>query len=341
MLAVRSSAASQQELVYNSGINSTMTNNILLGIYTMVYFQTMYLYWTRKSSSAQLRLGIISTITAIYVLFVVQSAIAWYRLDMTFKMHIQSSGSVSPFYGAGWYHLLANACFSVQAELADALMIWRCYHVWNRSFKAIAAALFLLIVQIGIFVATLIILPLHHLSPPLAVASIVNKLISASGFITLFSTLLTTLLISYRIHSMTVHEDGTIMSNTRFKHVVNILVQSAAAYSFVLVIYAAASVAGVRDATVFSFQFYMTCFCSFAAGIAPTVMIARLATHNNRRSMTAVPIHFTGIRFDNPSTNTESVEVRSEVCREVQGALGGEKGLEKEGSIIVLGRNCT
>lgn len=76
---------------------------------------------TRKSS--QLRLPIICTITAIYALYVVQSAIAWYRLDTTFKLNSQSTGPLAPFFGPGWYHLLANACFSIQTEIADALMV--------------------------------------------------------------------------------------------------------------------------------------------------------------------------------------------------------------------------
>lgn len=58
-----------------------------------------------------------------------------------------------------------------------------------------------------------------------------NKLIGASTFITFGTTLVVTFLISYRIHSTSKQNLPRGGSRLRFKHILEILIQSAAIYS--------------------------------------------------------------------------------------------------------------
>lgn len=64
-----------------------------------------------------------------------------------------------------------------------------------------------------------------------------NNLISAAFFMTLGSTLLTTLLIVYRIHSV-VRKNGMHRAQSPLQNVLELLVQSAAPYAVVCLLYA-------------------------------------------------------------------------------------------------------
>jgi len=66
-------------------------------------------------------------------------------------------------------------------------------------------------------------------------------------------------------------------------------------------------------------------------------MIARLANPNPRVSFVSMPVHFTGLRFGDTSTNTDSTELRSGFTRSSEG-MPCAKGENKEnGHIVVVG----
>lgn len=81
----------------------------------------------------------------------------------------------------------------------------------------------------------------EHLNPSPSQSETLNKLIGAIFLLAFATTLITTLLISYRIHSF-FKEDLSNGFRSRFKHVVEILIQSAAAYSVVTIAFAVVSI---------------------------------------------------------------------------------------------------
>lgn len=87
----------------------------------------------------------------------------------------------------------------------------------------------------------LIIAYADHFSPTLSQAQTLDILIAAGLFVTLATTLATILLISYRILSFSkyVPSHG---STTRFRYIIDILIQSAAVYSVSTISLAVASI---------------------------------------------------------------------------------------------------
>lgn len=83
----------------------------------------------------------------------------------------------------------------------------------------------------GIDLSVIAIVSSSHLNPSQDQAHTLYVLIGASLFVTFTTTIVSTVLIAYRIHTL----QG---SRKRFKHILEILVQSAAAYSVAEVAYA-------------------------------------------------------------------------------------------------------
>lgn len=95
-----------------------------------------------------------------------------------------------------------------------------------------------------LYVSIIVIASLNNLNPSPSQGDILNKLIGASLFMTFAGTLVTPILIAYRIHHVFGHSilQGT---RSRFKHVVEILVQSTAVYSLAVLAYAVLNVISV------------------------------------------------------------------------------------------------
>ena len=84
-----------------------------------------------------------------------------------------------------------------------------------------------------------------------------NNLLSAAFFMTLASTLLTTILIAYRIHSVAKNNDmGPAKRNKTFSNIGDLIVQSAAAYAFMSLIYAIAVVIPTSSDDVYLTRIY-------------------------------------------------------------------------------------
>lgn len=213
---------------------------------------------------------VIGTITLSYVVFVILTSVNWYVI----KWAIVNSGDTQDaiftaiFNQPPWVTLVNNVCNFLMAALADGLLvrkppyyfslfvvnihrqIWRCFNVWDRSFRAIALPSFLLFCEIGMFLysnnqsrrgsfsfigvglALIIIAGLYNLGTSPSQVDTLNTVLGVATFMTLATTLATTLLISYRIHLVS-KQDLPRSVRARLNHIIEILVQSAAAYSIV------------------------------------------------------------------------------------------------------------
>lgn len=143
--------------------------------------------------------------------------------------------------------------------LLNYLQIWRCYHIWDDSLRAILVPLILLLAEVGtceydilflkhdsyitqaLFLSNIIGAWALNLNPTPSAAKTLNKLIGAAVFMTFSVTLLTTLLIVYHIYTVS---SRSVARNSRrsFKNVLDILVQSAAAYAAISLLYAVITV---------------------------------------------------------------------------------------------------
>ncbi|KDR68633.1 hypothetical protein GALMADRAFT_1038219 [Galerina marginata CBS 339.88] len=163
---------------------------------------------------------------------------------------------------------------------------------------------------------------------------ILNNLFSAALFTTVSTTLVTTVLIAYRIYSVA-HQNGQDFFKKSFKNILDLLVQSAAAYSILSILYAVCGVTPLKDPNInlpkiFPLEVYMGLLYSFTAGVSPTIMVARivLAKTANDESVTAA--HISGLQFHGRTTSATSTQSRTNSIHAVGGgdslASDPEKG---------------
>ncbi|PPQ97710.1 hypothetical protein CVT26_001899 [Gymnopilus dilepis] len=301
-------ALEQSEISTN--LNANILYTFLMGIYTAVYFGTLYLYMTRK---AHRRGVIIAIISSLYVLSVAQLACQWWLLVWQFVQNGTTQDSVfnSLFDPPNWIITATPVFMYLVIILADLLLVWRCFHVWSSSLRVIALPIALLLSEIGKSADKIYRKITEAVLSPEKVNSarqshIINSLLSATLFTSTSTSIITTLLIMYRIHSVT---QMNVSSGRQFRHILDIVVQSSALYSFSLLVYgidtAVPSSASALDTRVFALTTWGTVLVLTISGMAPIIMVARVALLEHRKDQPSTLPHLSNLRFEGQSsTNT-------------------------------------
>ncbi|KJA18842.1 hypothetical protein HYPSUDRAFT_44840 [Hypholoma sublateritium FD-334 SS-4] len=193
----------------------------------------------------------------------------------------------------------------IPSIVADGLLIWRCYKVWNSSFKIISLSLFLFSVEIALYVAGTVI----SASPsPHATDALVNTINSAAMFTTLAATLWTTALIAYRIYSSSKH--SLKGAKPHFYNILEIILQSSFAYSLALIADAVLVAIPQNQSNVWPIYIatnYAGVILSAITGIAPTLMVARVTLASNSTTDPTI-IGVSGIQFGEQAPNIKTGE---------------------------------
>ncbi|KJA17370.1 hypothetical protein HYPSUDRAFT_206202 [Hypholoma sublateritium FD-334 SS-4] len=102
--------------------NSFLMNILLLGIYTSIYFETLYIYLSSKASRSFV---VMSAITALYLLNVEQAAIQWFWINGFFGMAGRTRSVAYDYTNVGpiWSYLVTNINGSLLATIADSLLV--------------------------------------------------------------------------------------------------------------------------------------------------------------------------------------------------------------------------
>ncbi|PPQ90918.1 hypothetical protein CVT25_007845 [Psilocybe cyanescens] len=327
-----------QEGTISANLNSSMLFNFLMGIYTMVYGGTMYLYLSKKPANPNRRV-VLSAISVLYLLCFLNFIVEWYYLDWTTVTTGDTRQSIflETVDGIQWIWILNLFLENFLFIISDGLLIWRCYHIWGQSFRAILAPLILLVVECSLIVATMVLNVKFGHTGSGANAILFNNISSALVFVSLGTTVVTTFIIGYRIHSTSqIHHPS---SRRLFNHIVTVIVESAAAYSLVLLLEAIIIVVpsiDVLGSPLGEAEFYVEAILTAVSGMAPTILVAIIATNNNHRATSSTITHISGLQFGsqqrsgndrsgttpggdvNPSVQVDNVEptAMSEVKRE-------------------------
>ncbi|KAF9471984.1 hypothetical protein BDN70DRAFT_925900 [Pholiota conissans] len=292
------------EKTYISNIlNASIFQALLMGIYTVVYFGTMYIYFTKYSFKRYL---VPATVTIIYLCNVVECGIQWYSTKWQFIDNGDTRDTVfmALFTYPSRLVVPANVLNIVVLVLSDGLLIWRCFNVWNRSFRVISVPVFLAFAEGALLLSQTIGLAVIQNSPNYP--SMVGKFnsVAATGFvIAACTTLVTTTLIAYRINSFLKLQE---MSRRRFAHIVDIVVQSGLVYSMSIVLYAAtvimnAVTAGHVNTLQFEFENWVQTFAFYVSGISTTIMVARVAMLTDDTNL-STSVHLSGLQFGAQTT---------------------------------------
>ncbi|KDR69171.1 hypothetical protein GALMADRAFT_145576 [Galerina marginata CBS 339.88] len=248
------------ESVISTSLNSTMLVTFLMGIYTIVYFGSL----GQRIPTRSYRW----CITMLYLLCVGWFAIQWYIIKWQFVVNGSTRATVfaAIFDGPTWNMLVLDITTFLMYIIADGLLIWRCFYVWDRSFRIIAVPLFLLLSETALYLTTTVFEEIVMKKIPLTVQDVVttNSLLFAGYFVSFATSLMATLLIAYRVYSVSKQGTG---SAQRFRRIIEIMVQTAAVYSLALL------------------------------GIAPTLMVARVALAAGATGHAPTTLHLSQLEF--------------------------------------------
>ncbi|KDR71336.1 hypothetical protein GALMADRAFT_144025 [Galerina marginata CBS 339.88] len=284
------SLISLEKLFIGSILNSTVLFTFLMGIYTTVYFGTLTLYLTRKGSQRRM---VILSITLLYLLDIIMLGALWYYLEWVFLVNGETRESAFDSISTtpGWVGLLVSMASSFTVVIADGLLACLCLAETVISGE--------LVVDVA------------QTNAELKAAVTIQ---SALFFTSLASSLLSTLLIAFRIHSFS-KQNGR--SKRRFSHIIEIVVQSAAVYSLALLIVGVANALPGSSPAIVKFGDYGIAVASAITGIAPTVMVARVCLAADTSTNVSSIHNFSGLQFQGRSTQQNATQIMVENAPEM------------------------
>ncbi|KDR71334.1 hypothetical protein GALMADRAFT_144024 [Galerina marginata CBS 339.88] len=270
------SLVSWEKLFLGSSLNSTVLFTFLMGIYTMVYLGTLSLYLTRKGSQRRM---VILSITLLYLLDIIMLGVLWYTLEWMFVVNGETRESTFlSMDNPGWLSLAGNIIPAFMVVIADGL------------------------------------LAPSQLLANLAKLHVVNNIQSALFFTSLSSSLLATLLIAFRIHSVS-KQNGA--SKRRFGHIIEIVVQSAAVYSLALLMVGIANILSIPSTVTVQFANYGNAVAITITGIAPTIMVARVCHIADTTAEVSIIPNLSGLQFQGRSTQQNLTQIMVENAPEM------------------------
>ncbi|KAF8186763.1 hypothetical protein BJ912DRAFT_926918 [Pholiota molesta] len=314
--------------VETSYINSDL-NSVIFLIFLMVYFETIYVYCTKNPSKYQ---PVPAAITVLYLVGILYTAVQWFSTKLQFVDNGETRDSVFLAINSAppWVPITLNVSACITFAIADGLLIWRCFHVWNHSLRIILLSLVFLITEIALFLVQISFeAKFTNSTISVTLAARLNAVTSAAYFMSFGTTLVTTALIAYRIYSVSKQQG---VSSKRLKHVIDIVVQSGAVYALSQL---TAALAGVVPGSTLLINTRNIAFQDFAlivnvavAGISSTIMVARVAMLSADTTFSSTSVHLSGLQFQahstQPTVNMEAMEITHSVDCENTSAGEGQ-----------------
>ncbi|KAK0467721.1 uncharacterized protein EV420DRAFT_1757997 [Desarmillaria tabescens] len=184
--------------------------------------------------------------------------------------------------GPWWrtYRLVTSISGGINTVLADIAMIWRCWVIWTHNWLIVAPAI------ICTVAGTLSkVFQIYD-----SMTNVSSDISRTSGYttkidwtilylsFTLATTVLTTLLIIFRIVKVGNSAPGTGLSS--YRRVIEMLIESAALYSLSVIGYMGLVASNDHSA------YYADAIMAYIKGIAPTLLVARVASGQGLSSNT-------------------------------------------------------
>ncbi|KAK0439116.1 hypothetical protein EV421DRAFT_1906128 [Armillaria borealis] len=275
---------SERALVFNALdtlLNTTILLAFLHGMYTCVLAGTFWIIFAGQTPTNAGRRMMIALIIAIYLFTTISFATVWFTQRnasithgetfwTTFLVYVSADG-ITPTMS-----LVRGIPTGMATMLADSSMIWRCWVVWGRRWIIILIPILCTIAE-GVFK----LLELYYenvqvdsVDDETPLGSRLNwTLIYVSC--TLATTLLCTLLIVYRILTVGGAKHGGAGTQA-YRGVVEVIIESASLYTVSLIIDM------ILTARKSSGGGYSDIFASTMRGVAPTLIVARVASGHAR-----------------------------------------------------------
>ncbi|KAF9004535.1 hypothetical protein BDQ17DRAFT_1278692, partial [Cyathus striatus] len=124
---------------------------LLYGIYTCLFFESVYIMLKKRSTSALSAKVFLCSTILMYLVATAHIVINLFRLLRGFVLNVDPKGADDYIWDfTRWENIAHNILLCLMTWLGDALVIYRCYIVWNNNFYIIALPLILLVLSIAI-----------------------------------------------------------------------------------------------------------------------------------------------------------------------------------------------
>ncbi|PPQ88151.1 hypothetical protein CVT25_005117 [Psilocybe cyanescens] len=246
---------------------------------------------------------VLSAISALYLLCLSQFIEQWYSIDLDIVINgdTRETTFISTVEGGPtWVWVFADFLTYSSFVVSDGLLIWRCYHIWGQSLRIILVPVALFVAESCLFVASIALAGTNGQLTSDVNAKLFNNITSVSIFVSLGTTMITTFLIGYRIHSAS-RANGT-PSRRLFNRVWVIVIESAAVYSLVLLVDSICYVLPsfiVLGSPLDVVGYYVEPVQIFVTNqrMAPTILVARIALTNPSNPVAPTVTHISGLQF--------------------------------------------
>ncbi|KAK0458440.1 uncharacterized protein EV420DRAFT_355565 [Desarmillaria tabescens] len=259
-------------------LNQTLVSAYLQGLYTGIAIFTLWKIFSKERSISRTIMALVVLILCI--LAGVSCALYWTYTVYSFIHHGQNFWTVISAFDirsdmAVLIRVGLGVVGCVSTLVADSAMVWRCWMVWGRRWTIILLPLVFMIIGLAFKI-------LQTRVTVQGTTPVINYQICTTIYISLIlaTTLLCTLLIVYRILSIEWAKpkpEGTRRySLGAYRNLIEIVVESSALYSAVLIVY-----------IIFVFQDeiggeYLDPIAEFIRGVAPTLLVGRIASGLSR-----------------------------------------------------------
>ncbi|KAF4610139.1 hypothetical protein D9613_010219 [Agrocybe pediades] len=282
-------SVAQQKALISSDFNSTLIIQFSFGIYTGVFAATMYFYIHKENRTRARDVIIIGTTTALYILTAVNILVDWLYTNILLvaqggtrvEIFLESTNENVPL----GERILGDLTFFFVFLFADGLLVWRCFHACGRSLRKSILPISLFLVETALAFTTAVYSCLVDAKPSFETnqnIDIFNHLSAATLVVVVVTSLVSTAVICLQIWR---HTRLGSRSKRHYKTIINALIESSALYTVTVLFSAVVNFINTSDPQS-SFSLVLVSYFVAAAtmtlsGLAPTLMIARLAISSN------------------------------------------------------------
>ncbi|KAK0444693.1 hypothetical protein EV421DRAFT_1902758 [Armillaria borealis] len=296
-------------------LNQAILGALCHGIYTCILSLTLWTIFSSKQARSKARNFMAFIIILLYISATIFLAFNWayvihayIKSGETYVTVLQALGSSLQAQTFRW---VSGITSGINTDIADAIMIWRCWIVWGRRWIVVILPILLFLGQ-GVFGCFALHADLYETSnwsttPDKSEVNWTTMYLSFS----LGTTLLCTTLIIYRIVTVRRSPDGISAAARAYRGIVEILVESALLYAVSLILFIVLIARG-GAASAYPQIIYVT-----ITGIAPTLIVARVASGQARPNDSWQASNVSALQFGSGTEITQTDGILSTSGREI------------------------
>ncbi|GLB45008.1 hypothetical protein LshimejAT787_1900860 [Lyophyllum shimeji] len=255
--------------------NGCNFESLMRGIHFAVYISALSKIYTGPERTAQSRQLMTILVTLFFVMSTIHHAAYWAYVHRAFIARGQTAESIADSLNEypNWYIGITSVS-DLNAVLADCVIIWRCWIVWGRSWKVIIAPI----------ITTMLTTAFSIIAIYQTVSHTTFGAVGVDYATALYSTSLATTLYCTGVIIFRVVDVGTRSRAgpglRSYRGVLEILVESSSLYCIATLF---ALIAYIRSGPASEFA---SAFWTSITGIAPTLIVARVAAGDARPNQT-------------------------------------------------------